>query len=56
MDRTLVGYSPWGQKESDTTEQLSMRVRMHLSSSVLSVQVTSFGHTVPEQTNETASP
>ena len=22
--RTLPGYSPWGQKESDTTEQLSM--------------------------------
>ena len=23
MERTLVGYSPWGHKESDTTEQLS---------------------------------
>ena len=22
MDRSLVGYSPWGRKESDTTEQL----------------------------------
>ena len=22
--RSLVGYSPWGHKESDTTEQLSM--------------------------------
>ena len=22
--RSLVGYSPWGRKESDTTEQLSM--------------------------------
>ena len=21
--RSLVGYSPWGRKESDTTEQLS---------------------------------
>ena len=21
MDRNLVGYSPWGHKESDTTEQ-----------------------------------
>ena len=23
--RSLVGYSPWGRKESDTTEQLSIR-------------------------------
>ena len=23
IDRSLVGYSPWGGKESDTTEQLS---------------------------------
>ena len=23
MERRLVGYSPWGQKESDTTEQLT---------------------------------
>ena len=22
--RSVVGYSPWGHKESDTTEQLSM--------------------------------
>ena len=22
MDRSLVGYSPWGRKELDTTEQL----------------------------------
>ena len=22
--RSLVGYSPWGRKESDTTEQLSL--------------------------------
>ena len=23
MDREAAGYSPWGHKESDTTEQLS---------------------------------
>ena len=23
--RSLVGYSPWGHKESDTTEQLSKK-------------------------------
>ena len=26
MDRSLEGYSPWGCKESDTTEQLSMHI------------------------------
>ena len=27
MDRgAMVGYSPWGRKDSDTTEQLSMHV------------------------------
>ena len=25
--RSLAGYSPWGHKESDTTEQLSMHTR-----------------------------
>ena len=24
MDRSLAGYSPWGRKESDTTEQLTL--------------------------------
>ena len=23
MDRSLAGYSPWGRKELDTTEQLT---------------------------------
>ena len=27
MDRSLVGYSPWGRKESDTTEQLGAAQR-----------------------------
>ena len=27
--RILVGYSPWGFTESDTTEQLSMHVHTH---------------------------
>ena len=49
-----MGYSPWGHKESDMIEQ-SMHTHMHLSSSILSVQITSFGHTVPEQISETAS-
>ena len=25
--RSLVGYSPWGRKESDTTEQLQLHMR-----------------------------
>ena len=29
--RSLVGYSPWGRKESDTTERLSMRDHCHKS-------------------------
>ena len=31
--RSLAGYSPWGHKESDTTERLNNkdRVREHLS-------------------------
>ena len=27
--RSLVGYRPWGRKDSDTTEQLSACVYMH---------------------------
>ena len=27
--RGLVGYSPWGHKESDTTEQLNMMWQWH---------------------------
>ena len=27
--RSLAGYSPWGHKESDTTEQLNNRARTH---------------------------
>ena len=28
--RSLVGYSPWGHEESDTTEQLSTHTYMHI--------------------------
>ena len=28
--RSLVGYSPWGCKESDTTEQQSVRTCTHV--------------------------
>ena len=27
--RSLAGYSPWGHKESDTTEQLNNKARTH---------------------------
>jgi len=30
--RSLVGYSPWGCKESDTTERLSLSRRKNLKS------------------------
>ena len=29
--RSLVGYSPWGHKESDTTEQISMHTHLAYS-------------------------
>ena len=44
--RNLVGYSPWGCKESDTTEWLSVRAETHtqiLAGKFLSVQ---FSHSV----------
>ena len=28
-ERSLVGYSPWGHKESDVTEQVSMPTETH---------------------------
>ena len=44
--RSLAGYSPWGRKESDTTEPLSTRVlfssvNICLSSSYLALIITS---------------
>ena len=30
MDRSLAGYSPWGCKESDTTEQLNNQPKMYI--------------------------
>ena len=31
--RSLVGYSPWGRKESDTTERLHLTFTFHLEAS-----------------------
>ena len=31
--RSLVGYSPWGRKESDTTERLHFHFHTYISSS-----------------------
>ena len=31
VQRSLVGYSPWGHKESDMTEQLSTPVYTYIS-------------------------
>ena len=39
--RSLVGYSPWGRKESDTTEQLSSYARTgQITTMASKVQVT----------------
>ena len=35
--RNLVGYSPWGHKESDTTEQLSTAQHSNLGSTVFTL-------------------
>ena len=35
--RSLEGYSPWGRKESDTTEQISTRVHTYSIYTVLSI-------------------
>ena len=35
MDREAVGYSPWGCKESDTTEWLTLSPHLWQSSDVL---------------------
>ena len=37
---SLVGYSPWGRKESDTTEQLHFTLlhRLHVSDTCLQVE------------------
>ena len=32
--RSLAGYSPWGHKESDTTEQLHFHFHAHVSSPI----------------------
>ena len=32
--RSLVGYSPWGHKELDTTEQLSTHLYTHTQSDI----------------------
>ena len=29
-ERSLVGYSGWGRKESDTTEHLSTHIHIHI--------------------------
>ena len=32
--RSLVGYSPWGRKESDTTEQLTLSLSISMNHSM----------------------
>ena len=38
--RSLTGYSPWGHKEMDTTEQLSMQAHMHINTVPLIMELT----------------
>ena len=52
MDRSLVGYSPWGHKESDRTEWLTLMIeqrwRIHLP--VQEIWVWSLGQEEPLET------
>ena len=43
IDRSLAGYSPWGHKESDTTEAMSTHTYMTLSG-VRHTQTQDAGH------------
>ena len=37
--RSLAGYSPWGHKESDATEQLSTALMVRMTDSMLELPV-----------------
>ena len=39
--RNLAGYSPWGHKEVDTTEQLALSLFMHIRPSQLNISTES---------------
>ena len=40
--RNLAGYSPWGPKEVDTTEQLALSLFMHVRPSHLNISESAF--------------
>ena len=40
--KRLAGYSPWGHKESDTTEQLTLSY-LHMDEPVILLPVSGFG-------------
>ena len=35
--RILAGYSPWGHKESDTTEHITRKLKIHLAVSYVTL-------------------
>ena len=38
--RTLVGYSPWGHKQSDTTERLHIHIHIHTNPPIVQMKKT----------------
>ena len=45
---SLLGYSPWGPKESDTTERLTLRVLLHVLGPECTIRT--FTHQLPQST------
>ena len=37
--RSLSGYSPWGHKESDTTERLTLSLSVHIYAGILAIKL-----------------
>ena len=56
--RSLIGYSPWGRKESDTTERFHFHFQTMVE--VMKIMVISFkrsyAHTAPTLQQATADP
>ena len=45
---SLLGYSPWGPKESDTAERLTLRVLLHMLGPKCTIRT--FTHQLPQST------
>ena len=53
--RSLVGYSPRGHKESDTTERLHLHLHLHLHTTLWGSQVALVAKNLPANAGDTGS-